>query len=136
MAPGGGGGRRPSAPDTASFTVAGGSGLPLTLVTLWTPGAVSEITTTKTIVMAFENVRAQYGSPHSNGCVEPTATAVQIWPLTPIGTWCRSSGRRSPDRPFPPADAGRPAGLRWRSAGGAGRRSGQPAGIGGGALQM
>jgi lipoprotein-anchoring transpeptidase ErfK/SrfK len=32
-------------------------------------------------------VRAQYGFPQSNGCVEmPIATAGQIWPLTPIGT--------------------------------------------------
>ena len=32
-------------------------------------------------------VRATYGSPQSNGCVEmPIATAAQLWPLTPIGT--------------------------------------------------
>jgi peptidoglycan hydrolase-like protein with peptidoglycan-binding domain len=32
-------------------------------------------------------VRATYGSPQSNGCVEmPIATAGQIWPYTPIGT--------------------------------------------------
>ncbi len=32
-------------------------------------------------------VRASYGSPQSNGCVEmPIATAAQVWPLTPIGT--------------------------------------------------
>lgn len=32
-------------------------------------------------------VRATYGSPQSNGCVEmPIATAGQMWPLTPIGT--------------------------------------------------
>jgi len=32
-------------------------------------------------------VRASYGSPQSNGCVEmPIATAGQLWPLTPIGT--------------------------------------------------
>ena len=32
-------------------------------------------------------VRATYGSPQSNGCVEmPIATAAQVWPLTPIGT--------------------------------------------------
>jgi peptidoglycan hydrolase-like protein with peptidoglycan-binding domain len=32
-------------------------------------------------------VRATYGSPQSNGCVEmPVATAAQVWPLTPIGT--------------------------------------------------
>jgi peptidoglycan hydrolase-like protein with peptidoglycan-binding domain len=32
-------------------------------------------------------VRATYGSPQSNGCVEmPIADAAQVWPLTPIGT--------------------------------------------------
>jgi len=32
-------------------------------------------------------VRASYGTPQSNGCVEmPIATAAQVWPLTPIGT--------------------------------------------------
>ncbi len=32
-------------------------------------------------------VRATYGSPQSNGCVEmPIATAAQVWPLTPVGT--------------------------------------------------
>ena len=32
-------------------------------------------------------VRATYGSPQSNGCVEmPIATAAQVWPLTPLGT--------------------------------------------------
>jgi lipoprotein-anchoring transpeptidase ErfK/SrfK len=32
-------------------------------------------------------VRASYGSPQSNGCVEMTyANAAQVWPLTPIGT--------------------------------------------------
>jgi len=32
-------------------------------------------------------VRATYGSPQSNGCVEmPIAVATQVWPLTPIGT--------------------------------------------------
>ncbi len=32
-------------------------------------------------------VRATYGSPQSNGCVEmPIATAALVWPLTPIGT--------------------------------------------------
>jgi len=32
-------------------------------------------------------VRATYGSPQSNGCVEmPIAVAAQVWPLTPIGT--------------------------------------------------
>jgi peptidoglycan hydrolase-like protein with peptidoglycan-binding domain len=32
-------------------------------------------------------VRATYGSPQSNGCVEmPIANAAQVWPLTPIGT--------------------------------------------------
>ena len=32
-------------------------------------------------------VRAHYGYPQSNGCIEmPVATAGQIWPYTPIGT--------------------------------------------------
>jgi lipoprotein-anchoring transpeptidase ErfK/SrfK len=32
-------------------------------------------------------VRATYGSPQSNGCVEmPVATAALVWPLTPVGT--------------------------------------------------
>ena len=32
-------------------------------------------------------VRATYGSPQSNGCVEmPIATAAVVYPLTPIGT--------------------------------------------------
>jgi peptidoglycan hydrolase-like protein with peptidoglycan-binding domain len=32
-------------------------------------------------------VRATYGSPQSNGCVEmPIAVAGQVWPLTPVGT--------------------------------------------------
>jgi peptidoglycan hydrolase-like protein with peptidoglycan-binding domain len=32
-------------------------------------------------------VRASYGFPQSNGCVEmPVATAAKVWPLTPIGT--------------------------------------------------
>jgi lipoprotein-anchoring transpeptidase ErfK/SrfK len=32
-------------------------------------------------------VRATYGSPQSNGCVEMTiANAAKVWPLTPIGT--------------------------------------------------
>ncbi len=32
-------------------------------------------------------VRASYGTPQSNGCVEMTyANAAQVWPLTPIGT--------------------------------------------------
>jgi peptidoglycan hydrolase-like protein with peptidoglycan-binding domain len=32
-------------------------------------------------------VRASYGFPQSNGCVEmPIAEAAQVWPLTPIGT--------------------------------------------------
>ena len=32
-------------------------------------------------------VRASYGFPQSNGCVEmPIADAAQVWPLTPIGT--------------------------------------------------
>ena len=32
-------------------------------------------------------VRASYGTPQSNGCVEmPIAVAAQVWPLTPVGT--------------------------------------------------
>jgi lipoprotein-anchoring transpeptidase ErfK/SrfK len=32
-------------------------------------------------------VRASYGTPQSNGCVEmPVAVAAQVWPLTPVGT--------------------------------------------------
>jgi peptidoglycan hydrolase-like protein with peptidoglycan-binding domain len=32
-------------------------------------------------------VRATYGSPQSNGCVEmPISQAAQLWPLTPVGT--------------------------------------------------
>jgi peptidoglycan hydrolase-like protein with peptidoglycan-binding domain len=32
-------------------------------------------------------VRATYGSPQSNGCVEmPISTAAKVWPLSPIGT--------------------------------------------------
>ena len=32
-------------------------------------------------------VRATYGTPQSNGCVEmPIAVAAQVWPLTPVGT--------------------------------------------------
>ncbi|HUD17730.1 MAG TPA: L,D-transpeptidase, partial [Acidimicrobiales bacterium] len=32
-------------------------------------------------------VRATYGSPQSNGCVEMSiADAARVWPLTPIGT--------------------------------------------------
>jgi peptidoglycan hydrolase-like protein with peptidoglycan-binding domain len=32
-------------------------------------------------------VRASYGSPQSNGCVEmPIAQAAQVWPLSPVGT--------------------------------------------------
>ena len=32
-------------------------------------------------------VRASYGFPQSNGCVEmAVANAAQVWPLTPIGT--------------------------------------------------
>jgi len=32
-------------------------------------------------------VRAKYGFPQSNGCVEMTvANAGTLWPLTPIGT--------------------------------------------------
>ncbi len=38
-------------------------------------------------------VRATYGSPQSNGCVEmPVATAAQVWPLTPIGTLVTVAG--------------------------------------------
>jgi len=32
-------------------------------------------------------VRATYGSPQSNGCVEMAISdAARVWPLTPIGT--------------------------------------------------
>src|SRR6202042_1422282 len=32
-------------------------------------------------------IRASYGTPQSNGCVEMSyANAAQVWPLTPIGT--------------------------------------------------
>jgi lipoprotein-anchoring transpeptidase ErfK/SrfK len=32
-------------------------------------------------------VRATYGSPQSNGCVEMAiSSAAQAWPLTPVGT--------------------------------------------------
>lgn len=38
-------------------------------------------------------VRATYGSPQSNGCVEmPVATAAQVWPLTPVGTLVTVAG--------------------------------------------
>ena len=38
-------------------------------------------------------VRASYGSPQSNGCVEmPIAEAAQVWPLTPIGTLVTVAG--------------------------------------------
>jgi lipoprotein-anchoring transpeptidase ErfK/SrfK len=41
-------------------------------------------------------VRASYGSPQSNGCVEmPVATAAQVWPLTPIGTLVTIKGPAS-----------------------------------------
>ncbi len=41
-------------------------------------------------------VRATYGSPQSNGCVEmPVATAAQVWPLTPIGTLVTVGGPSS-----------------------------------------
>ncbi len=38
-------------------------------------------------------VRATYGSPQSNGCVEmPIAVAAQVWPLSPIGTLVTVTG--------------------------------------------
>jgi peptidoglycan hydrolase-like protein with peptidoglycan-binding domain len=41
-------------------------------------------------------VRAHYGFPQSNGCVEmPVATAGQIWPYTPIGTLVTIEGPSS-----------------------------------------
>jgi peptidoglycan hydrolase-like protein with peptidoglycan-binding domain len=41
-------------------------------------------------------VRATYGTPQSNGCVEmPVATAAQVWPLTPIGTLVTVAGPAS-----------------------------------------
>ncbi len=41
-------------------------------------------------------VRATYGTPQSNGCVEmPIAVAAQVWPLTPVGTPVTVSGPAS-----------------------------------------
>ena len=41
-------------------------------------------------------VRATYGSPQSNGCVEMTvADAGMLWPLTPIGTLVTVEGPAS-----------------------------------------
>jgi peptidoglycan hydrolase-like protein with peptidoglycan-binding domain len=41
-------------------------------------------------------VRATYGSPQSNGCVEmPIAVAAKVWPLTPIGTLVTVAGPAS-----------------------------------------
>jgi peptidoglycan hydrolase-like protein with peptidoglycan-binding domain len=52
-------------------------------------------------------VRASYGSPQSNGCVEMTyANAAQVWPLTPIGTLVTvvgpNYGSAPPPAPPPP----------------------------------
>jgi hypothetical protein len=45
-------------------------------------------------------IRAQYGYPQSNGCVEMSyANAAQVWPLTPIGTLVTVEG---PATPAPP----------------------------------
>ncbi len=45
-------------------------------------------------------IRAQYGYPQSNGCVEMSyANAAQVWPLTPIGTLVTVEG---PAEPGPP----------------------------------
>ncbi len=41
-------------------------------------------------------IRATYGSPQSNGCVEmPIAVAAQVWPLSPIGTLVTVTGPAS-----------------------------------------
>ena len=41
-------------------------------------------------------VRATYGTPQSNGCVEmPVAVAAQVWPLTPVGTLVTVTGPAS-----------------------------------------
>ena len=41
-------------------------------------------------------VRATYGTPQSNGCVEmPVAEAAKVWPLTPIGTLVTIDGPAS-----------------------------------------
>ena len=54
-------------------------------------------------------VRAKYGFPQSNGCVEMTvANAGMLWPLTPIGTLVTVRARR----PEPEASASASAG--WR----------------------
>jgi lipoprotein-anchoring transpeptidase ErfK/SrfK len=38
-------------------------------------------------------VRAKYGFPQSNGCVEmPITTAGKVWPYTPVGTLVTVSG--------------------------------------------
>jgi peptidoglycan hydrolase-like protein with peptidoglycan-binding domain len=48
-------------------------------------------------------VRASYGSPQSNGCVEMTyANAAQVWPLTPIGTLVTVVGPNYGSPPPPP----------------------------------
>jgi len=45
-------------------------------------------------------IRASYGSPQSNGCVEMTYTnAALVWPLTPIGTLVTVEGPASPPLP-------------------------------------
>ncbi|HEY2214996.1 MAG TPA: L,D-transpeptidase family protein [Acidimicrobiales bacterium] len=47
-------------------------------------------------------VRAHYGYPQSNGCIEmPVATAGMIWPYTPIGTMVTISGPSSGAGPTP-----------------------------------
>jgi peptidoglycan hydrolase-like protein with peptidoglycan-binding domain len=51
-------------------------------------------------------VRAQYGFPQSNGCVEmPIATAGELWPYTPIGTLVTITGPSSGPGPTPPPPA-------------------------------
>jgi peptidoglycan hydrolase-like protein with peptidoglycan-binding domain len=41
-------------------------------------------------------VRATYGTPQSNGCVEmPIADAAKVWPLTPLGTLVTVAGPAS-----------------------------------------
>jgi peptidoglycan hydrolase-like protein with peptidoglycan-binding domain len=47
-------------------------------------------------------VRAHYGYPQSNGCIEmPVATAGMIWPYTPIGTLVTIAGPSSGAGPTP-----------------------------------
>jgi lipoprotein-anchoring transpeptidase ErfK/SrfK len=48
-------------------------------------------------------IRASYGFPQSNGCVEMAyVNAALVWPLTPIGTLVTVEGPASPPLPTPP----------------------------------